>query len=256
MKNLKTLLAGIVIGAMLTTTVAFAKNIIWKELSAEFCDIEILIEGERKIPKDVTGKVVEPFIIDGTTYVPIRAISQFFGKQVDWDGAGKRVLINQPVGSFEEVIAALGEDAQYGNFDLDGDGIKELIVIEPDNDPQYVPGTVFKTTVYAKSDGIIKTYYLPKNAFGYEGKLYSNGVVDASQGGLPSGGSVGHYYKFDSARGFYEVAYHSYAGNRPGMPEDILNQYRVDGVKATAAEYNAKVATLNLNSAQLIKDLI
>mgnify|MGYP004495863075 FL=1 len=36
----------------------------------------------------------EPFITDGRTLVPVRAVSEAFNMQVDWDGAKKEVLIN------------------------------------------------------------------------------------------------------------------------------------------------------------------
>ena len=35
-----------------------------------------------------------PKIINGTTMVPIRAISELFGAKVDWDNATKTVLIS------------------------------------------------------------------------------------------------------------------------------------------------------------------
>lgn len=36
----------------------------------------------------------EPFITDGRTLVPVRAVSEAINMQVDWDGAKKEVLIN------------------------------------------------------------------------------------------------------------------------------------------------------------------
>ena len=41
----------------------------------------------------MTGKVVEPFIVDGTTYLPVRAIAEAFDKEVIWNEDAKKVQI-------------------------------------------------------------------------------------------------------------------------------------------------------------------
>ena len=65
-----------------------------KTLSYE--DVKIYINNTYLEPKDVNGKVVEPFIIDGTTYLPVRAISEAYGKKVDWEDTTKTVKITSP----------------------------------------------------------------------------------------------------------------------------------------------------------------
>jgi hypothetical protein len=37
---------------------------------------------------------VEPFVSDGTTYLPVRAIADALGKNVSWDNATKSVYID------------------------------------------------------------------------------------------------------------------------------------------------------------------
>lgn len=37
---------------------------------------------------------VKPFIVDGTTYVPLRAVSELFDKDVGWDGINYRIDLN------------------------------------------------------------------------------------------------------------------------------------------------------------------
>ena len=49
-------------------------------------DIKIKLDGTEITPKDANGKTVEPFIIDGTTYLPVRAVGEAMGLDVDWDG--------------------------------------------------------------------------------------------------------------------------------------------------------------------------
>lgn len=43
---------------------------------------------------DVTGAETKPFIYEGTTYVPLRALSAMLGATLEWDGVNKRVNIS------------------------------------------------------------------------------------------------------------------------------------------------------------------
>ncbi len=55
--------------------------------------INIFIDGGKFIAKDVNGNVVNPLLIDGTTYLPVRAIGEAFDKEVAWDGETKTVTL-------------------------------------------------------------------------------------------------------------------------------------------------------------------
>lgn len=56
-------------------------------------DLKLVIDGSRVVPKDVNGTVVDPFIIDGTTYMPVRALAGALGCGVDWVSATNTVVI-------------------------------------------------------------------------------------------------------------------------------------------------------------------
>lgn len=62
----------------------------------EYSNITVTLDGVPVKLVDVNGNPVEPFIIDGTTYLPIRAISNAFGLEVDWDGATQTVILKHP----------------------------------------------------------------------------------------------------------------------------------------------------------------
>lgn len=64
-----------------------------RTLSASYQNIQIELNGQTITPKDAAGKVVEPFIVDGTTYLPVRAISEALGLNVEWNGKTKTVVI-------------------------------------------------------------------------------------------------------------------------------------------------------------------
>ena len=64
-----------------------------KSVSIAYRDIKICIDGQMITPKDAIGNTVEPFILNGTTYLPVRAVGSAFGKEVDYDGTTHTVYI-------------------------------------------------------------------------------------------------------------------------------------------------------------------
>lgn len=55
--------------------------------------MKLSIDGQSFVPTDVNGKEVDVFAYNGTTYVPIRAISEAFGKEVSYDAATQTAVI-------------------------------------------------------------------------------------------------------------------------------------------------------------------
>lgn len=95
--KLKGFLAGAICVSVLGMT-AFAEPVT-RQLNAAFDNIKIKINGEEIIPKDTAGNAVEPFIVDGTTYLPVRTVGEALGKDVSWDGTNKTVSIDDKTGS-------------------------------------------------------------------------------------------------------------------------------------------------------------
>lgn len=73
--------------ALLTTTMIVVGSLglsaygasVSKTLQAYYGTSKIIIDG-----KDVTN-TIEPFIVDGTTYIPLRAVANAFNKKVEWN---------------------------------------------------------------------------------------------------------------------------------------------------------------------------
>lgn len=65
-------------------------------------NIKIRLNGQEIVARDANGNAVEPFIIDGTTYLPVRGVASALGLNVSWDGATQTVILgddpqsNQP----------------------------------------------------------------------------------------------------------------------------------------------------------------
>lgn len=68
-----------------------------RELISVFLDpgITIRYNGEEQVMKDAAGTRVYPIMNNGTTYLPIRAVSNMLGISVDWDGATQTVILGE-----------------------------------------------------------------------------------------------------------------------------------------------------------------
>ena len=87
--------AGVLAGAVLFSGgVAIASNRS-ATLNVDYRDIRIVVDGAEVTPKDATGAVVEPFIFNGTTFLPVRAVAGALGQAVEWDGATHTVYIGE-----------------------------------------------------------------------------------------------------------------------------------------------------------------
>ncbi len=56
--------------------------------------VRIMVNGRELYPTDVKGNSLETFIYEGTTYVPLRSVSEALGAEVGWDSTDKIVYIN------------------------------------------------------------------------------------------------------------------------------------------------------------------
>lgn len=59
-------------------------------------DINITLNGKKITPRDANGTYVEPFIIDGVTYLPVRGIASALSLDVEWDENSNTVKLSTP----------------------------------------------------------------------------------------------------------------------------------------------------------------
>ena len=64
-----------------------------KTATLTYNNIKINIDGKEIIPTDVSGNYVAPFVIDGTTYMPVRAVAGALGLGVEWDGSTNTIRL-------------------------------------------------------------------------------------------------------------------------------------------------------------------
>ena len=72
-----------------------ASNIRTKNMEVNYMGIKLVVDGIEVTPKDANGTVVEPFVSAGTTYLPVRAVANALGKDVEWDGENMTVYIGR-----------------------------------------------------------------------------------------------------------------------------------------------------------------
>jgi len=58
-------------------------------------DISVELNGERQIFRDANNQMVHPIIYNGTTYLPVRAVSALMKEPVEWDDGSKTVYIGK-----------------------------------------------------------------------------------------------------------------------------------------------------------------
>lgn len=70
------------------TSLAFSETA-RKNLVAQYNNIKIYVDGK------LVQTTSEPFVVDGTTYLPVRAVGEAVGKTVTWDGATQSVYLGE-----------------------------------------------------------------------------------------------------------------------------------------------------------------
>jgi hypothetical protein len=87
----------------LATGVYAAANARTRTMTVTYGHIRLVVNGEQITPRDGQGNVVHPFVSDGTTYLPVRALADALGQEVRWDGATSTVYIDSPTQAVQPV---------------------------------------------------------------------------------------------------------------------------------------------------------
>lgn len=96
--------AGVLAAAFLMAIVLPAGASSLNKIIEVFTGVTIYIDGEKLNPTDVNGNPVDTFIYNGTTYIPLRAVSESLGESVKWDGSTRSVYIGDIPGQVEYLL--------------------------------------------------------------------------------------------------------------------------------------------------------
>ena len=89
-QRIKDISLGVLIGCMFAGSMPMAMAAVAQiNLPVSYNDIKIVIAGKRLNTDN------EPFISEGVTYLPVRAIAEAVGKDVSWDGETNTVYIDE-----------------------------------------------------------------------------------------------------------------------------------------------------------------
>ncbi len=213
------------LGAMVLGTCPVSAEDGTREISAAFRDIKIIVDGKQ------LSTPAEPFIYNGTTYLPVRAVGEAVGKEVAWDNDTKTVTLTTPPPTIE------ADRDITGNLDFElsvtPSGKKERTEILRVNEKYENGSTSYSLYYYGLSDVSITIdgQTLPLAQALQEGKLTPQDIrrkgwqdlenKEIRGGAYRDGGSVDYLYgdftiiKFntlDGLRDFYI-----------GIPEMELN---------------------------------
>jgi hypothetical protein len=117
LRQWKSFVAGAIVSAILTFGVVAFGESITKSISVMYDNIKILIDGVEYTAKDANGNVIEPFIFNGTTYLPVRGIANAFGKEVSWEPQTSTVKLGSVNYDWLDQIG-------YANYETSGNNNK------------------------------------------------------------------------------------------------------------------------------------
>ena len=96
-KRLQGFIAGALVAALTVGAVPSIAKEAAEQITAVYRNIKLVVDGVLVEPKDANGNTVEPFIYNGTTYLPVRAVGAAFNKEVLWDGEKATVYLGGKV---------------------------------------------------------------------------------------------------------------------------------------------------------------
>ena len=112
MKNkekIRVFISGFIVAALIfgLTVGTFASSLS-ETIEVVYNNIKLVIDGQNiKFGKDTAGNQIEPFIYNGTTYLPVRTVGEAIGKDVDWDSKTNTIYIGN--NNISEEIAYLSK---------------------------------------------------------------------------------------------------------------------------------------------------
>lgn len=98
-----------------------------REAEIAYRCIKIVIDGQEICPRDAAGNEVEPFILDGTTYLPVRAVADALGLEVFWRSSDSTVLLYKTKGSIPDMLSIAPPEPPVGTGSAHGHQAAETV---------------------------------------------------------------------------------------------------------------------------------
>lgn len=189
--HIKGFLCGTVSAALLCSAVAFGDSA-EKTLTALYSNIRLVVNGATVTPTDANGNAVEPFIVDGTTYLPVRAVASALKQDVSWDGNTQTVYLGyQPSSAFARnsaVVATVADIPIYAcemNYMMYNNRAYALSLLED--------STIENPMQNGKVNGVTLAQHLADESLRYIAGM-KLGAAAAQREGLDAGESIAETY--------------------------------------------------------------
>lgn len=101
-------IVGLLIGTLSAGSVVYAKSGI-ENIQISYDNIKVYKDNQLYNLKDSNGKIVEPFVFNGTTYLPLRSAAKLAGMDVTWDSKTKSIHLWDKISGAEKVAVDLME---------------------------------------------------------------------------------------------------------------------------------------------------
>lgn len=151
MKTIGRRLTAGLLGAALAASMPFASALAQKNITVER-GVTVYVDDQKLNPGDANGTPVEPMLYNGTTYLPIRAVSAALNVPIAWDGTtssaylGEHKVDQNAVNRAKAYVSVIEQlQSKYGKravsssivsglvtamlIDFDGDGNEELLCV-------------------------------------------------------------------------------------------------------------------------------
>lgn len=113
--NKKSFFAGMLTMLLLVTLVVPAAATVGKVTKElEYRNISVTLDGVKLDLKNAKGETVEPFMFEGTNYLPVRALAESLGLKVSWNGQTATVVLETPAEPSSPNAGVVGTPATIG----------------------------------------------------------------------------------------------------------------------------------------------
>lgn len=107
-------------------------------------DIKVTLDGQELSLQDADGDTITPLIVDGSTYLPVRAIAGALGIEIIWDEKTQTVKLNTGAEP-QEPIAPLGVRGTVKDIVQGKDGVTFTVVGQKQLDTRFDTATITVT---------------------------------------------------------------------------------------------------------------
>ena len=84
-----------------------------RNVTITYDNIRITIDGRETPLTDLQGRVIEPFLMDGTMFVPISPLVRQFGKTSTYDSSTRTLVIRSPSPTVRQIRTSLRQSAPF-----------------------------------------------------------------------------------------------------------------------------------------------